>query len=159
MITLLMVMLASAGPARAAEPSVLGPCSQGSCAWFRVTEDRLDTASPLGTLHRLRVRWWDTRDPRGRGETRGRSETTYVLCSQDRPGTVEPDGRAWRERPLDPGVLYPAGADRGALALYAFVCHGLRIGDAASPELVRLYPRSSADREARRLQRPADTMR
>ena len=139
-----LALLAPA-PARAAEPAVSGPCSQGSCAWFRVLADHVETVSPRGTLHRLRVRWWDTADPRGRGESRARAGTSYVLCSG--------------ERPLDPGVPTPTGADRGALALYAFVCHGMRIGGAESPDLVRLYPRAAQGREARHLARPAETMR
>ena len=142
-------------------PAVQGPCSQGACTWFRETGRRLAGASPRGTLFRLRVTWWESAHPRGLAAGGQRRETVYARCSGAMPALVERGGRVWWERPLDPGEQNPAGVDRGRIALYAWACHGIRVGDGTSPALNVLYParRSPAMREPRTLTQPEDALR
>jgi hypothetical protein len=163
LIAVLLALLLLVTRAEADATPIKGPCSEDSCIWFRVLDDDIGGAGPAGLLRHLRVRWWESGHPRGRGEGRGTEEQLQILCSGTRPALLVRRDGGWWKQPLDPGLRFEAqeAANRGAVALYAWTCHGIVLGNEASPELEELYPtrRSMNELEGRRLARLEDALR
>ncbi|MFH5925608.1 hypothetical protein [Roseomonas xinghualingensis] len=162
MIAALLALLLSVAPhAQAASTPVQGPCFQGSCIWFRVLEDEIGGAGPGGLMHRLRVRWWESTHPRGRGERRGTEEQLLIVCSGKRPAMLVRRDGGWWQQPLDPGQEIGMGPNAGPIALYGWICHGIVLGDETSPTLTEFYPtrRDMDELEGRRLARLEDALR